>query len=138
MTSSNFKNDGLLLTRAVICCQTTDRRSDIRHPNQSIQYTLLPNLRPTGVFWLCAQMQQLIIDLVEILYVAPRAVAAMIIRGWGSNRACPSGYNIGGLYSTYVSSGALLLPVSHTRIFLDVGWRLDTYSGASSRRTVAK
>ena len=43
----------------------------------------------------------------------------MIMRGfrWGRFDLCPSG-NIGGLASTYVSSGALS-PVSHTRRFLD-------------------
>ena len=69
--------------------------------------------------------------------------AAMIIRGfrWGRFKLVQVGIlyiYIGGLHSTYVSSGALLSPVSHTRRFLDQflwsgGWRLDT---KSSGRTV--
>jgi hypothetical protein len=125
MTSSDFRTTDSpgpeLVCRHLL---SDDRHRDIRHPNQSIQYTLLSNLRPPEYFG-CARNAAAINRSTVIEIFCGAAPLLTVYCSWDDHtgfplesiRACRSGY-IGGLY-TYVSSGALLSPVSHTRRFLD-------------------
>lgn len=88
-----FQNDGFSWSRTRVPLFVVRRpASRIRHPNQSIQYTLLSNLRPPEYFG-CARNAAAInrSTVIEIFYVARRlylqsTVAAMIIRGFRWSR----------------------------------------------------